>query len=310
MTPGAAAQAPPPAAGVRVYVMTDMEGVAGVVNDADYCAPGSRYYEVGRELTTLETNAAVEGALEAGATDVLVVDGHGHGAIDPLRLHPAARLLAGRPRPAAARFGPEAGPGPPFDVACFVGQHAKANTDGGHLAHTGSFAVEDLTINGRSVGELGSSLLAYASRGVPTVLVAGDAACCAEARELVPQLETVAVKEGLRRGAPAGLTAGAARAHNGAAIHLHPTVARARIREAAARAVRRRHEIPVLRLPPPYELVSTLRPAGEGHAAAGEGPRVARVRGDDLLTVLRAPRHHVPAAPGASRPAESGGAES
>jgi D-amino peptidase len=285
--------------------MTDMEGVAGVVSDADYCAPDSRYYEVGRALTTLETNAAVEGAIEAGATAVLVVDGHGHGAIDPLRLHPAARLLAGRPRPAAALFGPEAGPGPPFDVAFFVGQHAKANTDGGHLAHTGSFAVEDLTIDGRSVGELGSSLLAYASRGVTTVLVTGDAACCAEARELVPQLETVAVKEGLRRGSPAGLTADAARTFNGAAIHLHPTVARARIREAAARAVRRRHEIPVLRLAPPYELISTLRHTGDG---AAECSRVARVRGDDLLAVLRAPRHHVGAGPGAPEPAGVGGA--
>lgn len=68
--------------------MTDMEGVAGVVSSTDYCAPHSRYYEVGRELTTRETNAAIEGALDAGATEFLVVDEPGHGAIDPRLLHP------------------------------------------------------------------------------------------------------------------------------------------------------------------------------------------------------------------------------
>src|SRR5829696_5209580 len=90
---------------MKIYIMTDMEGVAGVVSSTDYCAPDSRYYEVGRELTTMETNAAIEGALEAGATDFLVVDGHGAGAINPSLLHPAARLLIGRPRPVGYPFG-------------------------------------------------------------------------------------------------------------------------------------------------------------------------------------------------------------
>jgi UDP-N-acetylglucosamine 2-epimerase len=84
--------------GLKIYIMTDMEGSAGVLNSDDYCHQTSRHYEVGRELTTLETNAAIEGALAAGATDILVVDGHGQGAINPLLLHSAARLLAGRPR--------------------------------------------------------------------------------------------------------------------------------------------------------------------------------------------------------------------
>ena len=89
---------------MRIYIMTDMEGVAGVLNADDYLLPGARYYEVARELVTLETNAAIEGLLDAGATEFLVVDGHGPGAINPLLLHPAARLdgpsailLAARP---------------------------------------------------------------------------------------------------------------------------------------------------------------------------------------------------------------------
>ena len=260
---------------VRVYVMTDMEGVAGVVSSTDYCSPESRYYEVGRTLTTLETNAAIEGALEAGATEFLVVDGHGHGAIDPQQLHPAARLLTGRP------MGYPFGCDRSFDAAFVVGQHAKANTDGGHLAHSGSFGTQDHVLNGRSLGELGINLLFASYFGVPTVLVTGDQACCEEAVDLVPETETVAVKEGLKRGAPAGLTAEEARRYNGAAIHLHPQVARQRIREGARRAIERRTGIPRFWVEPPYELVRSFRRRDDGTV-----PPPTVQRGDDLIAVL------------------------
>src|SRR5687768_16983649 len=243
---------------MKIYIMTDMEGVAGVVSSVDYCAPDSRYYEVGRTLTTLETNAAIEGALEAGATDVLVVDGHGHGAIDPLQIHPAARLLTGRP------MGYPFGCDSTFDAAFIVGQHAKANTDGGHLAHSGSFNTQDHTMNGQSLGELGINMLFAAYFGVPTVLVTGDLACCEEAKALVPQIETVGVKEGLKRGAPLDLTAEQVRRYNGAATHLHPSVARHRIREAAQRALERRQEIHRFWIDPPYELLRSYRPREDG----------------------------------------------
>ena len=75
---------------MRIYIMTDQEGVAGVIDSDDYCAPDRRYYETARELLTLEVNAAIEGAIEAGATEFLVVDGHGHGSINPQLLHSAA----------------------------------------------------------------------------------------------------------------------------------------------------------------------------------------------------------------------------
>ena len=271
---------------MKVYIMTDMEGVAGVVSSVDYGAPGSRYYEVGRELTTLETNAAIEGALEAGAHEVLVVDGHGHGAIDPLQLHPAARLLTGRP--IGYPFGCDAS----FDAAFIVGQHAKANTDGGHLCHTGSFAVEDQQLNDRSLGELGINMLFAAYFGVPTVLVTGDLACCAEAKELAPQVETVAVKEGWKRGAPAGLTAEQARTYNGAAIHLHPQAARRRIREGARRALERRHQISRFWIAPPYRLVRTSRPREDGTT-----PEPGVQEGADLMEVLTRPPRPVSTGP-------------
>ena len=263
---------------MKIYIMTDMEGVAEVVSSDDYCAPDSRYYEVSRTLTTLETNAAIVGALEAGAQEFLVVDGHGHGSINPLRLHPAARQLAGRP--IGYPFGCDAS----FDAAFVVGQHAKANTLGGHLCHTGSFSTDDQVLNGHSLGELGLNMLFAAYFGVPTVLVTGDVACCQEAHALVSEIETVAVKEGLPRPVPAGLTGEQVRAATGAAIHLHPDVARAGIKEGARRAVTRRREIPRYWIEPPYELIRRSRPRADGTT-----PSATRQHGDDLLAVLTQP---------------------
>src|SRR3982750_2742486 len=110
---------------MRVLIMTDMEGVAGVLNADDYLDASGRLYATGRALATQECNAAIEGALAAGATDVVVVDGHGAGAMEPELLHAAARLLAGRPKPRT--FGCDSS----FDAAFIVGQHAMSNADGG-----------------------------------------------------------------------------------------------------------------------------------------------------------------------------------
>jgi len=198
---------------MRVLIMTDMEGVAGVLNAEEYLDGSGRFYGTGRALATGEVNAAVEGALAAGATDVLVVDGHGAGAIEPELLHPAARLLAGKPKPRA--FGCD----PSFDAALIVGQHAMSNTDGGHLAHTNSWSVDSWRLNDLLIGELGKEMLLFAADGVPTVLVTGDAACAAEAHALVPAVETVAVKEGVRRGSATGLSADQNQRFNQAAIH-------------------------------------------------------------------------------------------
>jgi D-amino peptidase len=260
---------------VKIYIMTDMEGVAGVVSSVDYCYPQARYYEVGRTLTTLEVNAAIEGALEAGADDFLVADGHGWGAIDPVQLHPAAQLLTGRPL--AYPFGCDGN----FAAAFIVGQHAKANTDGGHLCHTGSFDTEEVTLNGHSLGELGINMLFIASFGVPTVLVAGDQACCDEAIGLAPGIVTSSVKEGWRHGAPAGLTGEEAERFNGSATHLHPSVARQRIKEAARLAVARRESIGRFWLDPPYEYLHTARRQPDGRPGAR-----TRKTGADLIVML------------------------
>lgn len=245
---------------MRVYIMTDMEGVAGVTSFEDFVLPEGRYYEVGRELTTGEVSAAVEGALLAGATEVLVVDGHGAGAINPLLLHPAAKLLARSGYP----FGLDRG----FDCALIIGQHAKAGTLDGHLWHTQTLDWHDCTINGVSVGEMGEMMLLASEYGVPTVALSGDEAACREARALVPGLATAAVKQGLNRSA---------------AIHLHLEVARSLIRDAVQDGIARRAELPLFRLEPPYEMVVTWKSDFEGHLKRG------RKTGDSLLEVLSKP---------------------
>ncbi len=244
---------------MKVYIMTDMEGVAGVANFDDFTGPEGRYYETGRRLCTEEVNAAVRGCLEAGADDILVVDGHGSGAINPELLHPAARLLMGRPL--RYPFGCSA----EFDCALIIGQHAKAGTLDGHLWHTGSINVAELTINDISLGELGCNMLFCAYYDVPVVMVSGDEACCREARQLVPDIETAAVKEGLNRGA---------------AIHLHPEKARELIYSAVVRGIQRRHSIGKFWIEPPYVKRIEWMPEGD------EQPRVHVAKGNDLIEVL------------------------
>ncbi len=249
---------------MKVYVMTDMEGVAGVVNSADYAGPEGRYYEVAKILTTMEVNAAVEGILETGAMEILVVDGHGHGAINAMMLHSEATLLTGRP------IGYPFGCDDSFGAAMMIGQHAKTNTDGGHLCHTGSFAIEDLSINGVSVGEAGCNMLFTAYFGVPTVMLSGDEAGCNEVIELVPEMEIAPVKTGIKRGSPSGLTTDANRLFNGAAIHLPPEKARQLIKERARRALERVQDIAPFWLEPPYEREIVMRKTEDEPAKTGK----------------------------------------
>jgi D-amino peptidase len=260
---------------MRVYIMTDMEGVAGVGGADDYIFPQSRYYELAKELVTHEVNAAIEGCLEAGASDFLVVDGHGYGAISWQLLHPRARLLTGKPMWYPFGCSRE------FDAALVIGQHAKSNTDGGHISHSNSFEVEDELINGVSLGELGVNMLFVAYFGVPTVMVSGDQACCDEALALVPNIATAAVKAGEKRGPATGLTAEENQRHNGAATHLSADAARERIRQAARDGLRRRAEIRPYWLEPPYVLEETIRPS-EGRSA-----RRGTWQANDLFDLLK-----------------------
>jgi len=202
----------------KVYISADMEGISGISGD-DQVNAGAAEYGRSRKLMAEDVNAAIRGALEAGATDILVNDSHGgQRNLLPEDLHPSARLISH----SFKRHGMMEGLDETFDAVLFIGYHAKADAPRGLFAHTGSGVLRDLQINGRSVGEGGMNAALAAWHGVPVVMVTGDDVAVAEVKEGVPGARGVAVK----------------RAINMRAVELKPLqLARQEIQQAAREAV-------------------------------------------------------------------------
>ena len=223
---------------MRVYISVDMEGVAGVVHEDQTDPIDPRYageYNRFRRLMTAEANAAIEGALAAGAGSVLVNDSHWlMRNLLAEDLHPAAGLLSGGPKARSMVEGIDSG----VDVALFVGYHARAGTAHAIIDHTYTDRVYEARLNGRPVGELAINAALAGTWDVPVALVSGDQALAAEARELLgPTVETVVVKEAVGRFA---------------ARSVAPAEACRRIREGTIAALGRRHA--PFRLPAPIRL--------------------------------------------------------
>ena len=254
---------------MRVYIMTDLEGVAGVRDFDNWTSPDSRYYEQARELLTREVNAAIQGFMAAGATEFLVADGHGPGAVNDSLILPAAEVARGWQWPKVRPFSMDDGH---FDFAAWVGQHPKAGTVFGHLCHTGNCGVRDLSINGKSVGEFGEMALCAGELGVRVIFASGDQAFAQEALDLIPGIETAFVKRGTQPDPGHNLSSDAYRQHNTSAIHLAPEAARERIRAGAQRALERAktEDFGLLELSPPFKRVRVNR------ATATHPPRANR----------------------------------
>ena len=175
---------------MRIYISVDMEGITGLV-DADDVQPGGRDYERGRSMMAEDVNAAVRGALAAGASAVLVNDAHGPMRnLLPEALHPAARLVRGKPK----QMGMLEGLTADFDAALCVGYHSRAGALG-VLSHSFmGHEIEDIWLDGRPVGEIGLAHATAAALGVPVVALTGDDAACAEVTEWDASVVTVPVK--------------------------------------------------------------------------------------------------------------------
>ncbi|MDQ8159297.1 MAG: M55 family metallopeptidase [Gemmatimonadota bacterium] len=210
-----------PAAGAqarKVYISVDMEGISGVNSDNQTSAAGAEYGRA-RRLMVEDANAAIRGAFDGGATDVVVNDSHGSQRnILPEDLDPRARLISH----SFKRHGMMEGLDSTYDAVFFVGYHAKAGAPRGVFAHTGSGVLHDLQINGQRVGEGGMNAFMARWYGVPVVLVTGDDVAVEEQKETVPGVRGVVVK----------------RAINTRAVELRPLVeARREIQQAAKEAV-------------------------------------------------------------------------
>ena len=184
---------------MRVHVISDMEGVSGIVK-RQQTSGGEPLYEEGRKLYTGEINAAVRGAKAAGATEIVVMDCHGAGegwtfnSLVPEDLDSACEYVVQEEWTEYTEFLEQG-----CDAALFVGMHARAGTRDGVMSHTISGRdFQNLSFNGTLVGETGINAALCGMWGCPVLLVTGDEAACREGRELLGEgLTTVAVKRGL-----------------------------------------------------------------------------------------------------------------
>jgi D-amino peptidase len=217
---------------VKVLVSADMEGTCGVSSWVHVDAPeevpagspaNQAEYERARLRMTREVNAAIEGALAGGATEVIVNDSHdGQRNLLGDELHREAKYISGSDKRLGMMQGVDL---EGISAVFYTGYHAKAGTPEAPLAHTWSTWLQDVRFDGESTGEYGINAAIAGHFGVPVVFVSGDDQAIDQTRSFLgDQVEGVVVKWGLS---------------STAAMHLHPETAREEIRRGAERAMAR-----------------------------------------------------------------------
>jgi len=244
---------------VKVFVMTDMEGVSGVCSRRQVMSEDGRYSE-GRRFLTWDVNACVEGCIAGGASEVVVKDAHGgHGGnLIWEELDPRAEYImgeTGRQRLAGIEG---------CDACILLGFHAMAGTPEAILEHTMSSAAwQNFWLNGRKTGEIGIDSAIAGENGVPTVMVSGDDKACREAEEFIPGVVTACVKQGLS--VEGGVLVSMEKAHR-------------LITERAAEALQKAGEIEPYRVEPP--VTARLERVSRGRLPVhGEKPYVKIIDG-------------------------------
>lgn len=248
---------------MKIYIMADMEGTSGIWRQ-EQVMWSQPHYQQGRELLVGDVNAAIAGAFDGGATEVVACDTHANGGNFLIeKLDPRARYET----PSAFADLPSIVDGG-FDGLILTGHHAMGGTQDAFLDHTQSSASYfDFRVNGESVGEISQEAAYAAHFGTPLIMVTGDEAACREAEKLFPGVVTAAVKRALGRSR---------------ACCLHPEKAQALIRERAAEAVRKAKTLKPRRLEAPITVeVTYVRTdmADDASARRGNervGPRTVR----------------------------------
>jgi D-amino peptidase len=259
---------------MKIFLSTDMEGTAGVV-DWEQCVGDSPAAQAARRLLLAEVNAAIDGAVEAGATQIVVNDSHSTMRnLPPDELAGQAAYISGSHKPLYMMQGLDDS----FDACLFISYHGSVGAPAG-LSHTyNPRAVSEVRLDGVVTGEAGINALVAAHYGVPVVLVTGDDCACAETAALIPGVRTAVVKEHVSRVA---------------ASSLHPARARELIRERARVAVAGAAGD----APPPLQpgvLEVSVRHTDIAEAASWvrgverTGPRQLRIHGESRLATYRA----------------------
>jgi D-amino peptidase len=205
---------------MKLLIAVDMEGITGVVT-WNHVDPAHAEYQRFRRLMTQDVNAAIRGASEGGANEIIVTDGHWNSDnILVEELDSRARLNSGTPSPLSMVQGVQDG----VDAVMFIGYHARMGTQNAILDHTWSSArVQNVWLNGRLTGEIGLNASLCGHFGAPVILLSGDQSANKEASEWVPGIDNVVVKTASSRWS---------------AEVLPPSVTHMMICEGAERAVR------------------------------------------------------------------------
>ena len=232
----ASAQAP-----LKVFISSDMEGVAGAVT-GDQLGPGGFEYSRFREFMTAEVLAAIDGARAAGATEILVADAHGNGQNLLIEQLPDdVMVVRSWPRPLMMMEGIDA----TFDAAILLGHHSSTTNPEGVRAHTISSAnLAAVRLNGIEMSEAGINAAIAGHFGVPVVMISGDDAAVEEAQRIIGDIEGAVVKWAISFHSAKTLT---------------PQAARAVIRERTEAAVARRDDIAPYVLEAPITLDLTYK---------------------------------------------------
>jgi len=260
----------------RIYVMTDLEGVTYVMREEQTSGQGSEYEEA-CHLLTGDVNAAVDGAIKGGASEVVVNDLHGaRGGFNfvPDLLHEGASYITGGPR-TSRHYGLDTG----YDMAFMIGYHAMAGTQNGVLEHTMSTRVLfNVLINGKRVGEMGIDAAIVGSYGIPVVLISGCKRAVEEARGIIGDVEGIVTKEGISRNF---------------AKCLPPSRTKKMITEAAERVLTKKNVVKPLKFDPPIVVeveYSHANYADYASRAAGierADSRTVRSRGNNVLEAFK-----------------------
>ena len=262
---------------MKVWMSLDMEGVAGIV-DWDQCRPGSASYALGCELLQAEVNAAIEGAIQGGATEIVLNDSHSRMAnLDPRLIAGEAKYLTGRHKPMYMMQGLDE----TVDAVFFVGYHGSISGRASTMSHTYNPEVfSGAKVNGRYVGESGINALVAEHYGVPIAFVSGDLVTWEETAPFAEGGVNVVTKESITRAS---------------ALNLHPAESARLIRAGAEEAVRRvaagTVKTPGITRPVALDLEFQTADMADvatwARRADRTGEREVRIEGDDLLDVFR-----------------------
>jgi len=263
---------------MKIFIMTDLEGATGVAGTWSDFNPGAGEHESAKRFLTGDVNAAIDGAIESGAKDIVVLDGHGAAFSIILEdLDPRAELIKGR------RILELEGLDGSFDLMFAIGAHSMAGTPNGVLTHTLSHTgIDNIWLNGQLVGEIGLWAALGGQYDVPLALVTGDSAAVREAEALLGKIETVAVKEATSRFA---------------AKCAHPQVTRKLIFDAAKKAVNRADEFSPYKPKTPIELKVEYHDSERAQNVSQRkdvtrtGGRTVSCRGDNILELYSTVLH-------------------